>query len=66
MGARSQRRPRVDGANHEPHVMNSTHWYGIAFLGGAVIGFFVLNRVNNTLIDAVYTNGWTVAGGMGS
>jgi len=46
--------------------MNNGHWYGIAFLGGALIGFFVLNRVSNQLIDATYNSGWTVAGGIGS
>ena len=43
--------------------MNTGHWYGIAFLGGALIGFFVIARQNNSTVDSIYNSGWTVGGG---
>jgi len=56
----------MDIANHQHNVMTSGHWYGIAFLGGALLGFFVFNRVSNQYIDSIYTSGWKANGGIGS
>lgn len=60
MGQRRQRRTRLDKTRHD---MNTGHWYGIAFLGGALLGFFVVARQSNDTIDAIYNSGWTVFGG---
>jgi prolipoprotein diacylglyceryltransferase len=43
--------------------MNNSHWYGIAFLGGAILGFFVIVRQSNTAVDSLYNSGWHVLGG---
>lgn len=37
--------------------MTTGHWYGIAFLGGALLGFFVIVRQNNAQIDNIYNWG---------
>jgi hypothetical protein len=44
--------------------MNASHWHGIAFLGGALLGFFLIARQSNTAVDSIYNSGWKVGGGM--
>lgn len=39
--------------------MQTGHWYGIAFLGGALLGFFVVAKQSYGTVDTVYNSGWT-------